>query len=358
MALYALAMQRGAPRLLAVAAAGLLVVGLSACASPKKSGINGTAAKGQGIGQPSPFLGANLSTISCGSGELCAAGGSPFQDGISSPVLAYSHTTGIKWAPARIATGAGATITATACAEVRCLAVGLDGDLPLLLSISRSSSTRTWVTAAQPGTGTLMSVGCAGTSTCVGLVRTSSGSITTVRSTGGAWADLGAPPSDLATPVRMSCSSPSTCTAVGTSSTGTPVVLVTRSGGATWSVAEISKKATAILGASCRSDGLCWAVGRKGSAPLLASSRRIGAPFLKVSPPSGLEVANDVSCSGTTCVVVGADDTAKGAAVAFAGTATTTLDLSFAPTALVAVSCGTARACSAASAGSLVAMVP
>ena len=358
MALYALAMQRGAPRLLAVAAVGLLVVGLSACASPKKSGINGTAVKGQGIGQPSPFLGANLSAVSCGSGELCAAGGAPFQDGIATPVLAYSHTAGAKWAPARIATGAGATITSTACAAARCLAVGFDGDQPLLLSISRSSSARTWVAAMQPGAGTLVSVGCAGTSTCIGLVRSSSGSIITVRSTSGTWSELGQPPSDLATPVRMSCSSTSTCTAVGTSSTGSPVVLITRSGGATWSVAEISKKATTILGASCRSDGLCWAVGRKGTASLLTSSRRIGAPFLKVSPPSGLVVANDVSCSGTTCVVVGADDTAKGAAVAFAGTATTTLDLSFAPTALVAVSCGTARACSAASAGSLVAMVP
>ena len=358
--LYDLAMPRGAARLLAVSVAGILAIGLSGCASAKKSGINGNAAEGQGIGQPSPFLGANLSTVSCGPTELCAAGGTPFQDGSATPILAYSHTAGIKWAPARTSAGAaaGATITTTACAEVRCLAVGVDGDLPLLLSISRASTTRTWVSADQPAAGTLVSVGCAGTSTCVGIARTPSGGLATVKSTSASWRSLGEPPAQLASPIRVSCSSATTCTAVGTSSTGKPVVLVTRSGGASWDVAKVSKKATVILGASCRSDAQCWVVGRKGTAPLLASSPRRGAPFLKVAPPEGLATPNDVSCSATTCVVAGADQDGAGAAAAYVGASSSLLDLSFVPTALVSVSCGTARSCSAASAGSLVALVP
>ena len=339
-------------------AVSLLVISLSACSSPTKSGINGTASTGHGVGQPSPFLGGNLSSISCGSGDLCAAGGAPFQAGILSPVLAYSHTAGIKWAPARAVTGAGATITSTACSETRCLAVGAEGQLPLLLSIARSSSTRTWVTANQPAAGTLVSVGCSGASTCIGLVRTESGAVATVRSAGASWSTLGQPPTDLATPVRMSCSSPTTCTAVGTSATGAPVVLITRNGGGAWSVAQISKKASVILGASCRSDGRCWVVGRKGSAPLLASSQRLGAPFVKVTPVDGLSTPNDVSCSASTCVLVGADLASNGAAVALTGAASTVLDLSYVPTPLLAVSCASAHACSAASAGSLVALAP
>ena len=351
-------MQPGATRLITLAAVAALVAGLAACSTPKPSGVNGTAVTGQGIGQPSPFQGANLSTLSCGSGDLCAAGGTPFESGIPTPVLAFSHTAGAKWSPARSATGAGATITTTACAALRCLAVGLDHELPVLLSISRSSSSRTWSAVDQPAAGTLLSVGCAGSSTCIGLARTSSGTLATLRSNGTAWVALGAPPPDLATPVHLSCTSTTACTAVGTSATGTPVVLITWDAGATWSVGEISKKATVILGAACRTDGTCWAVGRKGTSSLLARSTRRGAPFLKMAPPTGLATANDVSCSGRTCVVVGADGSGVGAAVSYGGATGTLLRLTYAPTPLLAVSCGTALICAGTTAGSLVTMVP
>ena len=249
-------------------------------------------------------------------------------------------------------------LTTTACAALRCLAVGLDQALPALLSIARSSSTRTWVTAPQPGAGTLLSVGCAGSSTCIGLARTSTGALATVRSSGTAWVTLGTPPADLATPVHLSCSSTRACTAVGTSATGTPVVLITWDGGASWTVGQVSKKASVVLGASCRADGTCWVVGRKGATSLLTRSTRRGAPFLKVVPPSGLTTANDVSCSSRACVVVGADTSGTGAAVSFSAAQGTLIKLSYVPTPLLAVSCGSAVSCAGTTAGSIVTMVP
>ena len=358
LALYARAMRRSASTLITLAVAGLLAIVATACGTPKKAGVNGVPDAGTGIGQPSPFLSANLSTISCGSGNLCAAGGAPFEGGAATPILAYSHTSGAKWSPARSTSGAGATITSTACAATRCVAVGIIDALPLLLSISTSSPSRTWTSTAQPSAGTLVAVGCAGTSTCLGLARTSAGGLETVRSTRGPWSSLGSPPTDLASPVTMECVSTRVCTAVGTSATGTPVVMVTRSGGTTWSLAEISKKATVILGASCRIDGVCWVVGRKGAATLLVRSSRPDTPFLKVVPPDGLGSVNDVSCAGTTCVLAGASSSGQGAAAAYFGASASILDVSFAPTPLLTVSCGTATACSAATTSSLVDLKP
>ena len=351
-------MRRGASSLISLVAVGALALGLSACSAPKKAGPNGAAVSGTGVGQPSPFLSANLTTLSCGPGSLCSAGGTPFESGAATPLLAFSHTAGAKWSPARTSTGAGATITSTACAARRCLAIGVVDALPLLLSISASSTTRTWVAADQPAAGTLLVVGCAGTSTCVGLARSTSGALSVVRSTSGPWTTLGAAPADLAAPVRVSCTSPAVCTALGTSATGAPVVVITRDGGADWSLAQISKRATLVLGASCRVDGACWVVGRKGSGTLLVRSTRPGAPFAKVLPPEGLATANDVSCASRTCVVVGADASGTGAAATFSGTSGTILRLSYAPTALLATSCGSATTCAAVTSASLVSLAP
>ena len=354
---------RATPRALLTTAASLaLCLGLAACStSSSKSGVNGTAPEHGGVGQPSPLLGANLSSISCGSGQLCASGGQAFESGMTGAVLALSHTAGARWGQARSDAPAGAPFHGVGCAANACLAVGGGDSGGLIYRVTSATPRFVWKAIDEPADGPLVAVGCAGTSWCLGVANGTSGLVVvTSKDAGLHWSNGGALPEGTSTVTKVTCSSTKLCSLIGTTSTG-PLVVITDDAGTTFTTTEIPKKVTTVLGASCRSDKVCWVIARKdgNGTPLALKAARLNAPFFKVSLPTGLAVANDVSCVQTTCVLVGADAEGKGAAIAqVRRSKPTTLKLSFAPTALRAVSCATTMSCSAASTASLVALVP
>jgi hypothetical protein len=108
----------------------------------------------------------------------------------------------------------------------------------------------------------------------------------------------------------LSCSSPSTCTAVGTAFTGhTPSGLIERWNGRRWMVQSRYHSHESLSGVSCATNTVCTAVGATGenrTAALVerwSGGRWLVQPSPTLPEPSGL---NQVSCPTVNmCVAVG-----------------------------------------------------
>lgn len=346
-------------RLLGLTAVGLLLAGCST--SPTKSGVNGEVADHSGLGQPSTVLAANLESVACGAGQLCAAGGKPFVVGQGDTALLLSHSAGLRWNTARSTVPAGSPIASVACAQQACLAVAQTGFGPVLLRVSSRSAQWRWTQVGQPSAGALAVVACSGEQRCIGVASGQDAPVAVGSKDGGlSWSTLGALPEGMATASRASCATTSTCAVVGTGTAG-PMVALTSDGGRSWQAAQISKKATAVISASCRADRSCVVVARKGadSKPLLLGARHMDDPFTKVVAPGAVATPNDVSCAQSACLLVGASPDGRGAAALLsAGGSSRTISLRYVPSPLRAASCSSATSCAAVSTASVVTLRP
>ena len=346
---------------LRIATAGALVivgVALGACSTTATSSTASLAAS-SGVGSASPFLAGNLSTISCGPSSICTAGGSSFNPNAKSSVLIDSTDAGTTWKQATRPIQPVASITDAACAATSCLVVGTVGTQPLLLR--SAGKAHVFASASEPTAGVLEAVACSGPTHCLGIAASSS-TLTTVTSTnaGATWLTGSTLPSSAGRVLHLSCDTPHDCVSAGIDQHGTAQVLVTTDTGGAWTPLALPKKVTSVLQAACRTGGTCLVVARKdgGTTPLLLQGT-VSDPLLSKIPMPGQLIAPDaVTCISSTCVVVGSGSNSQGAASSLTRSSWHTIALTFAPTALVDVSCTGATSCSAIGSGSVVRLAP
>jgi hypothetical protein len=357
--------RRAAP--LAVLFVMLLTAACGSSSSSSSSSAVSVAAPptGTGVGQPSPFLGANLSDVGCGSTQLCAAVGTSFDPEPTSATVAISADGGLSWAKSTGITPPSTNFLSTTCAAKICMTIGrslLGG----LVYVSHGHGVAWTSTAKVQADSIADAVGCAGRSWCLVVSADSTHVFASTSVDGGAsWTLGGALPTGTGLVQHLECATSSSCIASGTTVNGGPQLTVTNDGGRTWTVASIpsSPAVLGVLDASCRILGaVCLAVAQTttaGATTLLESSdggATFTAPTAAISQPAG---PVGVSCVATTCIVVGRDAKGAGAAVELVGSAGPRgLKLSYTPTQLLAVSCSSAARCVAASASSLVVLSP
>ncbi len=313
-----------------------------------------------GVGQPSPFLGGNLSTIGCGAPALCVAAGSSFDPNPTSAVLAISRDSGTTWQPVRSNAPASASFTSASCAGASCLVAGQASGAPWATG-ARVTAHPTWApTTPLPDGSGIDAVACVESSRCVVIGGQSPPHALLSTDAGQSWQTLGALPSSVQTITQMTCSSRSHCVAAGLSTTGGPVVTSTSDGGTSWQTAALPTTVSSVLSVACSSAGRCLATGRQGAqqSPVALLSTNGAQSFAITTSVGSVRTPLAVSCAATTCVLVGSGS-AGGAAAVYRGVSpASTLALHFVPTALVAVSCPTSSWCEAASTSSLVHLAP
>jgi len=342
------------------------VVLLAGCTSSAPGAMALTAPKtGSGIGQPSPFLGANLSSVACGATLRCVASAVSFDPNPTSATLTTSTNGGLVW---RHATGdlpSGAEFLSTGCAASVCMVAGRS--LYGALAYASAKPAAPWKPTAVIEKGSVtQAVTCAGLRWCM-VIAADSSHVFAVSSlsAGAAWTAEGSLPAGTATIQDISCSSTLHCLATGTTSTGAPEVAMTPDGGETWTTSTLPSTPgiVGVLGAACRSGTTCIAIvttSLSGASTILESSDD-GATFGALLDPSTAPVSQPlaVSCVATTCVIVGRSTSGSGAALELATPGTTrSLSLAYVPTALLSVSCPTTTRCVAASTASLVVLSP
>lgn len=182
-----------------------------------------------------------------------------------------------------------------------CVAVGGDGQLNAVASVSQNGGS-TWTQGAlEQNEPDLNAVDCTSASICVAV-----GQGVTVRSGDGgkAWTSSSIPTADT-TLLGVSCPSSSTCVSVGVSpSQNGPYsgqLLLSSDGGATWSVPKLPANVGALGSVDCPTSSFCVAVG----ASILVSNNG-GATWTERTVDGGTGVLRSVSCeSATKCVAVG-----------------------------------------------------
>ena len=354
-------MPRRLPRssFVALAALVLATASLAGCTSSTTSATVSVPTVETGVGQPTPFLGANLVAVGCGASLRCATVGNAF-DPVTTAPIATSADGGITWHAVASSAPGATRFTTVACSATSCMAVGRS--LLGSLLYAATSTTAGWKATSRPETGALgETVGCAARQWCMAIFSDASHVwATTTLDAGATWTTAGDLPAGTGSVRTLSCTSPTTCIAVGTTDTGGAQVTTTHDGGATWAAASLPASPTAVsaVSAACRLDGTCLAIvatSLAGATTVLSSSDG-GATFAAPTTPI-LAVATPlaVACASATCVLVGKSTTGDAQAVQLSATGSVrSLMLTFAPTPLTAVSCASAERCVALSSGSLV----
>jgi hypothetical protein len=341
----------------ATAAVLVLSVVVAACSS-QSSSIQPTSSTGAAIGQPSPYLSANLSAVSCGSSGLCAAVGSPFDPSSTTPILATSSTMGQAWKRADLPLQA--TITGAGCSATSCLAIGFAGLRPVVLSSTKSLQ---WAVATSlPQALTPQAVACASTKWCavIGANQSAVAEVTTLNG-GKTWSAPVVLPVGIGKVLSLACTSASTCITTGIDPNGHGQVLLTSPSQSGWQLATLPSGANAVLAASCRIDQVCWIVTKSAvtSPGQLAATAAGSTTFAPM--PSFSQVANPtaVSCAATTCVIGGSSTSQTGTLVSKTATnQPRSFSTKYLPTGIVAVSCPLATSCVGATTSSLVQIAP
>jgi hypothetical protein len=274
-----------------------------------------------------------LNGVSCPSVTQCVAvgrsgGGITEPGGSSNPVLALAeHWNGSEWTirPTPSPTGAhGSRLNSVSCPEPNaCFAVG---------SYTRSDGTGAtlaefwdgtrWTILPTPNptgaTSVLNGVSCATRLDCI-AVGTHGGSAISEHWNGSSWALVPTPVPAGATSSSLhavSCTTASSCAAVGDYFTGAPGLVALAEGwnGSSWEIQRTPTDLSSSLSSvSCPAEGVCSAVGsRYGSAgsPLvntLAERRNRGDWNVQPTPnPMDLNTLSGVSCATqNACTAVG-----------------------------------------------------
>ena len=234
---------------------------------------NGSTWTAQPVPSPSGSLSALLSGISCASGSDCTAVGysQSLTGGLHSNTLA-EHWDGSTWSiqPTPNSTNLN-QLTAISCPTVAdCTAVGQSGRV--VEHWNGSTWTLRPTRLPQGGASELNSISCAGAFSCiaVGQTLTSSGAQTplAVHWTGAAWTVQAMPTQPTATSstvLGVSCTSPSSCTAVGyyVTKNNPFVALAEVLYHGTWRLQTTATPVApkALDWVSCTSVGACAAVG-------------------------------------------------------------------------------------------------
>ena len=345
-------------QLVTIVATLSIAISLSACSS---SSTSSTASSGQATGQPSPYLSANLVGVSCGTGELCAGVGAPFDPNPTSPALTMSTDGGATWHQAKGSVAATTRFQNVACSQQSCLAIGTEG--LKLVFISLAGPNVAWSSASQlPQSAVPKIAACAQTKWCIVIGETPSGLISSTTTTAGrTWGSPVSLPSGIAHVLSLSCSSAQLCIGTGITENGLPQIVTTSDGGATWGLPTLPSGMASVLSGSCRSKTQCFVVARNASSPSpgILTSDDAGATFAFTPAPSDLTTPNAVSCASTTCVYVGASSTSKGAAASQTQkNPVNVISTSYVPTALLGVSCSLPTRCVGFTTSSLVAISP
>ena len=247
-----------------------------------------------------------------GSTEAGAVGGNGF-------VLVWNGTS---WTLAH--GGAFPRLSGVSCTSTRfCIAIGADGTI---VSIDGGF---TWgVGAGQEGSG----VSCVSSTACVATT----GGISTTSDGGTTWTAASVP-NGVTSLDAVSCSTSSTCTAVGGES-----IIASTDGGATWSIQSTPSGVAGLSGVACSSSSTCTAVGAG-----IAATTDGGSTWDAQSVPTGQNGLVSLSCPSTAdCTAVEGDTVAR---TVDGGSVWT--DQTVASANLIAVSCPTTEVCFAVGAG-------
>jgi Bacterial Ig domain len=263
-----------------------------------------------------------LNGVSCSGPSACVAGGNYFT-GTKDQTLIESWN-GSAWSivpsPNTSPTQNNALTGVSCNLPAACVAVGayyLSGDFSQTLIESWNGSA--WSIVPSPNTSPtqinlLRGVSCSSPSACTafGFYEPSNNSDQTLIESwnGSAWSIV---PSPNTSPTQnnelsgVSCSSPSFCTAVGYSDSGSFQTLIESWNGSAWSIVPSpnASQINLLLGVSCLSPSACTAVGYYGSSQTLIE--RLTTPMTSVIvPASGATVSGtttlDASASNATSV--------------------------------------------------------
>ena len=333
----------------------------AACTSSSStSGHVEAPAVGQGTGQPTPFLSANLVDVSCGGPTRCAAVGISFDPAPKVAPISVSTNGGLSWSQATSEAPGGTKFLSVSCAANVCMAVG--ASLLGSLMYAATASSPKWITVKPPTSGNAaQAVGCVAKKTCMGIYADLTHVWATLSTDAGTtWTTLGTLPASTGPVHKLSCATTSDCLAIGTTANGTPLITVTHDGGSTWAAASLptTPVVVSVLSASCQLTSSCTAViatNTTGATALLQSTDS-GATFVAGATSVGAVSAPlAASCTTTGCVVTGHGADGQGRATqVFTDGSTSNLGLRYAPNALSAVSCATITRCVALSPSSLV----
>lgn len=349
------------PRALRVAFAALCV-GVAACSSAAPGGVSAPKAR-TGTGQGAPFFTANVTGVSCASTSLCAAVGINFDSSAKGAPLASSTDGGLTWTLDHSVASADTEFTSVACGVDGCLSVGRSLAGALVYRLAPGSTS--WTETARPAADALgEATACAARRWCAVIFHDETHRwMATTLNGGREWSDAGNLPATTSAVYQLSCSDALHCIASGIDPQGNALIIVTADGGMTWTAGNLGmSRATRVWDVVCQSDTSCTAIVDLTGAPATAvlTSDDGGATFSAPTPPiTKVTAPRSVSCSLATCVIVGADRAGHGMADVVGPAQTSkAIDLTYAPTPLLWVSCATPGRCVAAGFGSLVALSP
>lgn len=280
-----------------------------------------------------------LTSVSCASATSCVAGGFPAKLSLSAkPKIFYTSDAGATWqvssVPSSLESLGGISCVAS---SSTCFAVGLAGvaSSEVVESTDAGATWRTTESAPPSGIISLLiplitgnAISCASVDTCAFVGVKADVSLTalglapasvTTTNAGASWSTsaMGPPegPGALEVPSGISCATPTSCTAIGTSFLGaqTSTAWRTDNAGATWSqenpIAGLGTHAHAFLySVSCASASTCYVAGASIGAsavvaPVLEGTSDDGAIWQPESIPAqaGSVLALDsVSCAPWT----------------------------------------------------------
>jgi len=280
---------------------------------------------------PSGFGSGTFNDVSCASTTSCVAVGSDgnhheiYSEG--------SETAGTwSWSAVAYVTAdstGGGGFSSVSCASVAsCVAVGQDNSgSPVFSEGTMSGGTWTWTTASAAGnaTGTLSSVDCPTTTTCIAVGSDNHATILFGTKTGATWdwsveTVAGPPASNFDGLSSVSCASSTACVAAGTTSpTSQGIVSAGTESGGVWSWTPLTEVTSPNVGGfvsvSCTSPTSCLAVGTPaaGTGSFYSAATESGGAWTWTSPTqlppeeldNGYSGVSGVSCTSSQCVVVG-----------------------------------------------------
>ncbi len=310
---------------------------------PTRSGMplteawNGSTWSIQTISGPSGATAAGILAVSCATGTSCVAVGSYDRGTNSIPVPLVEAWSAPTWSVETGALPASAAISVLkgdSCASAAaCVAVGFsEDDVGATQTLAEVWNGASWSVESTPDpAGTtnaqLNAVSCSSPSSCSAVgdfYQNATGHTLTLAETwnGRIWSIQNTPDPAGTTAsalLGVSCTSSTACTAVGE---GTAAPLVEVWSGTSWTIQATPVPAgtvsTIFFGVSCTSATSCTAVGdysRNGDSLTLAERRNGGAWVVQTTPdqPASANSFSGVSCpTETTCVAVGSYENSYG----------------------------------------------